>query len=152
MFGHFKRETIDDPKFGLLLKRGSAWTGSVQTPLFPQIDLAVSVKARDQKEFEVCRWHFGQVISNSASIRSQIASEALETYHFYQKAEGDKKVYAEISSEEGIWPLIKPQEWLFCPGQKEFTSQVVIDFGWPNPHYLVAYLADTELYQLDVNG
>jgi hypothetical protein len=152
MFGLFKKQTIDDPKFGSLLKKGSAWTGTVRTPLFPEIDLAISIRARDEKEFEVCRGHLEQVISNSATIRSHIASQALETYHMYQAEEGDKEPYAEIISEEGIWPLIKPQEWLFQPGQKEFTSQVVIDFGWPNPHYLVAYLADTDLYLLDVDG
>ncbi len=152
MFGIFEKQTRDDPRFGPLLKKGPEWTGVVRTPLFPGIALAVSLRARDEKEFEFCREHLEQVIENCASIRSQIASQALETYHLYQAEEGDREPYAEITSEEGVWPLIKPEAWFFQPGQKDFKSRVVIDFDWPNPHCLVAYLADTGLHLLDVDG
>jgi hypothetical protein len=70
----------------------------------------------------------------------------------YKEAEGDTKPYENITSEDDVWPLLKPREWEFETNTIEYTSQVIIDFGWPNPHFLVAYLTDTELYVLDVDG
>jgi hypothetical protein len=100
----------------------------------------------------------------------------LETYQFYQaeerreaytgydrppdllniKAEERSEAYESITSQDHIWPLIKPQEWIFELGSEgKSKSRVIIDFGWSNDqndHYLVAYLADTELYHLNVEG
>ena len=152
MFGLFKDQTRDDPQFGLLVKKRGLWTGTLRTPLFPEIDLAISIKARDESEFAELRTHLERVVANSGSIRSEIASEALKTYQLYQEEEGDTNAYADITSQDGIWPLIRPLQWDFEPDKKHFKSRVVIDFGWPNPHDLVAYLADTELYLLDVEG
>jgi hypothetical protein len=150
----FQKQTRDDPKFGPLVKKRAAWVGTLRTPLFPEIDLAISIMAQNEEEFAGLRNHLGQVTAHCESIRSQIANEALETYKFYKEeseAAGDTATYSEITSRDRIWPLVKPLKWIFESG-KEFKSRVVIDFGWPNDHYLVAYLADTELYHLDVQG
>jgi len=151
-FTLFKRETKDDPLFGLLSKKRRAWTGTLRTPLFPEIDLPISIGASDEHEFSVCRGHLERVAANCDSIRSQIACEALKTYQMYREAEGDAVPYADIHSQDRIWPLLKPREWRFEPGGHEFKSRVIIDFGWPNDHGLTAYLTDTELYQLAVEG
>ena len=162
MFGLFKKQTREDPQFGLLVRKrvawigtlrsGEAWTGTLRTPLFPEIDLAIIIEAQDENEFAVFRRHLEQVTVHCESIRSEIASAALETYRMYQDAEKDRETYEDISSRNGIWPLVKPLKWYFSLGEKEYKSRVVIDFGWPNDHYLVAYLADTELYLLNAEG
>src|SRR5262249_11378742 len=72
------------------------------------------------------------------------------------KPKSAARPYENITSLDHIWPLIKPQKWIFGLGSLgrnlEFKSRVIIDFGWPNPHDLVAYLADTELLLLHVEG
>ena len=165
MLGLFKKQTRDEPRFGLLVKRRAGlvrpaeWVGKLSTPLFPGVDVAISIRAQDESEFAVFRTHLERVVSNCGSIRAQIASEALVTYQFYQ-AEERSEAYENITSQDDIWALIKPQEWIFKLGslgltlgsKGEFKSRVVIDFGWPNDHYLVAYLADTELCHLEVEG
>jgi len=185
MLGLFERQTRDDPRFGLLVYRPAGllayrpagWIGKLSTPLFPGVDVAISIRAQDESEFAVFRRHLEQVIAHCESIRSEIASEALETCQFYQAEErreaytgydrlpdlSNIKAYENITSQDHIWPLIKPQEWIFELGslgaslgsKGEYKSRVVIDFGWPNDqndHYLVAYLADTELCHLEVDG
>ena len=163
MLGLFKRQTRDDPLFGLLVQRPAGllvqrpagWVGKLSTPLFPGVDVAISVRAQDESEFAVFRTHLERVVSNCGTIRAQIASEALETYRLYQ-AEERSEAYENITSLDHIWPLIKPQKWIFGLGSLgrnlEFKSRVIIDFGWPNPHDLVAYLTDTELLLLHVEG
>jgi len=147
-----------------------------RTPLFPGVDVAISVRVQDESEFAVFRTHLERVVSNCGTIRAQIASEALETYQFYQaeerreaytgydrppdllniKAEERREGYENITSQDHVWPLIKPQAWTFELGSEgKSKSRVTIDFGWSNDqndHYLVAYLADTELYHLNVEG
>lgn len=153
MFGLFKTPTRHDPQFGSLVKKWGKWTGILRTRLFPEVDLPVAVKARNEDEFSVYRRHFEQVLANSESIRAQISSEAFRTYQMYKNAEGSSAPYPDIVAEEDIWPLMKPQEWRFeSGGGFECKSHVIIDFGWPNPHFLVAYLTNTELYQLEVAG
>jgi len=177
MLGLFKSQTQtrDDPLFGLLVKPSvgwlgqrlaglfetwlgvslPGWTGKLSTPLFPQIDVAITIRARDESEFAVFRTHLERVVRSCTTIRAQIASEAFETYQLYQ-AEERSKAYENIISQDYIWPLIKPQKWIFQTGSLgrnlEFKSRVIIDFGWPNEHELVAYLADTELVLLHVEG
>jgi hypothetical protein len=168
-------QTRDDPLFGLLMKPSlgpleqrlerlletwigrspAGWAGKLSTPLFPGVDVAISIRAHDENEFAVFRTHLEHVVSSCKTIRDQIASDALETYQFYQ-AEERSKAYDNITSQDYIWPLIKPQKWIFQLGRLgrnlEFKSRVIIDFGWPNEHDLVAYLADTELLLLHVEG
>jgi len=79
MFGLFKKQTRADPKFGPLVKNGKAWIGTLRTLLFPAIDLAISINAQDENEFAVLRSHLEQIIAHCGSIRSEIASAALET-------------------------------------------------------------------------
>ena len=180
MPGLLKRQiqTRDDPLFGRLVKPSAGpleqrlaglletwtglspaavrpWAGRLSTPLFPGVDVAISIRAQHESEFAVFRTHLERVVSSCKTIRDQIASDALETYQFYQ-AEERNKAYENITSQDDIWPLIKPEEWVFAPGSLgrnlAFKSRVIIDFGWPNPHDLVAYLADTELLLLHVEG
>jgi len=180
MPGLLKRhtQTRDDPLFGLLVKPSAGpleqrlaglletwtglspaavrpWAGKLSTPLFPEVDVTISIRAQDESEFAVFRAHLERVVSNCRTIRAQIASDALETYQLYQ-AEERSQAYENITSLDHIWPLIKPQKWIFGLGSLgrnlEFKSRVIIDFGWPNPHDLVAYLADTELLLLHVEG
>ena len=152
MFGLFKKQTREDPIFGALVKRRASWIGSLRTPLFPDIDVAIFINAQDENAFAALRRHLEQVIGHCGAIRSEIASEALETYRMYQDAERDTQFYEDITSQDAIWPLIKPLKWHFELGNRDYKSRVIIDFGWPNDHYLVAHLADAELYHLDVQG
>src|SRR5262245_17586096 len=75
----FKRQTRDDPRFGLLVYRPAGWVGKLSLPLFPAVDVAISIRTQDESEFAVVRRHLEQVIAHCESIRSEIASEALET-------------------------------------------------------------------------
>lgn len=152
IFDLLKKQTRDDPQFGLLVKKWGTWTGTLRSPLFPETDLPISIKASDEDQLALFRRHLAQVVAHADTLRAQIASEALATYQAYQEAEGDTEPYETIATPEEIWPLIRPREWRFEITAVEYTSHVVLDFGWPNPHFLVAYLADAELYQLDVAG
>jgi len=169
MLGLIEWETRDDPQFGRLVRKKtwsvlvhladllgipgvSAWTGTLRTPLFPETVLRISVKARDELELTALRRHLVQVDAHAERIRLQIAHEAFETYRLYREEEGAAKAYADITSADAIWPLIKPLTWYFALGSSHYKSCVEIDFGWPNPHFLVAKLDDTELYVLEVQG
>jgi hypothetical protein len=169
MLGLFERVTRDDPQFGLLVRKktwsalvhladfleipgAGAWTGTLRTPLFPETALRISVKARDEVELTTLRRHLAQIVAHAEQIRSQIAHEAFETYRLYREEEGEAKAYADITLPDAIWPLIKPVKWEFALGSSHHKSRVEIKFGWPNPHYLGAYLDDTALYALEVEG
>jgi hypothetical protein len=79
----------------------------------------------------------------------------LETYQLYQAGELSE-AHENITSQDYIGPLTKPQKWIFELGRLgknlEIKSRVIIDFGWPNELDLVAYFADTELALLHVEG
>jgi hypothetical protein len=112
----------------------------------------VSLRAQDDNEFALLRRHLEQVVAHGGAIRSQLAGEALQTYRLYRAEAQDTEAYPDVASEADVWPLITPTTWHFELGNAGFKSRVIIDFGWPNPHALVAYLADTALYLLDVQG
>jgi hypothetical protein len=152
MFSFLWKQTYVDPTFGALTGRGGKWKGTIQCHLFPQFVVTVWILAADEHEWTEHRGHFQQVESHADIIRKQIEAEAFETFKVYEGEEGDRFDYPQIQSPGAMWSLLKPIEWTFVRTNKNFKSRVLLECSWPNPHDLVAYLDDSELYHLNVEG
>ncbi len=152
MFDFLWKQTHVDPVFGVLVGRRGKWKGTIQSNLFHQFGVPVWIVVADEDDWTARRVHFQQVESHAETIRKQIEEQAFETFKAYEREEGDRLDYPYVQSPQGMWALLKPVEWSFVPPSKHFKSQVILECGWPNPHWLVGYLDDAELYLLDVQG
>ena len=148
----FGKKTLEDPVFGNLTQRRGSWVGSTATPLFPEKQVAIVLQTKQEEALNAFRAHCQHVGELAEEIRRDIAAEALKTYQLYAKEDDTDGPYPRLSSANEAWDLINPCQWHFIHDAGEFQSRLDLEFAWPNPHSLGAYLGAEGLIHLEVQG
>jgi hypothetical protein len=90
----------------------------------------------------------------------QIADEAFQTYEMYVEedrragnfCDDDYAQHPAVHSIRDTWRVLKPLGLTITSDSKEHDAMIWLDVDWPNPHYFVAYIKNSNLYVLDVDG
>ena len=148
----------DDLVFGELVFRQHEWKGKVRVAGLHNQPIPVGIRADRNLDVQ-CSILFHRLTVDVAEVKRQIASESFKIYEHYVacdrklgNCDADYANFPVATSEADIWNLLTPFGLTFTLDKLEYDLILWLDVAWPNPHYFVAYLKNSVLYLLDVDG